>query len=198
MGGEIEPASGLVVLDDPERRPGLYPICLAPEVAHLGLRFPALTMAVVRPRDSVIVRGRSRRVEGPVDRAALWRLVAGAAATLDLRPTRLLAREVLESLLLSTPVVVPATSGSARRHVQDANGGLWYRSPEELAACVQRVRSADLRSALGAQGRRWAAATHGDEESFVRATRLAVLGGSAPTGAGLRAPEQESRDRDHE
>jgi hypothetical protein len=168
--GWVGERSWLVALDDPG----------SAAVAYLALRFPALAMVVVDPGAgaAVVVRGRHRRVEAPISRRWMWELMAGAVATLDLRPAQVLPREVLESLMLGTPVVVAAASGAARRCAEEANAGLWYRDPPELAACVARMLDRHSRDALGAQGRCWATAAHANQDTFVRATRMAVLGHS--------------------
>lgn len=169
----------LVVLDETALRAGQPPRPLkacTPEVAHLALRFPTLTLVVVTTKQVCTVRGRSRSIEGPLDRRTLWKVMAGAVATLDLRPPRTLGREVLESMLIATPVVVPATSAAARGYAEASNGGLWYRDASEMAASVARMMDCRTRDLLGQQGRRWATGVHGDQAAYVAAVCSAVLG----------------------
>ncbi len=166
--GWVGERSWLVVLDSPG----------SPGLAYLALRFPSLAMVLVDPGAgaAVVVRGRHRGGEAPISRTGMWELMAGAVATLDLRPPQVIAREVLESLILGTPVVVAAASGAARRCAEEANAGLWYRDQPELAACVARMLERQIRDALGAQGRCWATAAHADQDAFVQATKIGVLG----------------------
>ncbi|MGH9072151.1 MAG: hypothetical protein ACRDX8_13540, partial [Acidimicrobiales bacterium] len=169
------PEGWLVVLDDRSSRLGQPPDQPADEAVHLALRFPALALVVVEPTRTSVVRGRSVGVEPAMDRGALWETMAGAVATLDLRQPRPLGREILESMLVSTPVVVPATSQLARDQAEASNGGLWYRNSLELAACVGQLLDPTTRGLLGAQARKWASHVHGNQDLFVRATYDTVL-----------------------
>lgn len=164
----------LVVLDEPCSRPAQPPSQPGPEVEYLALRFPTLALVVVEPSQSSVVRGRSRRVLPELDRGTLWEVMAGAVATLDLRPPGALGREILESMLVSTPVLVPATSLSGRCHAESSNGGLWYRNAAELTACVTRMLDPETRDRLGRQARSWAGRAHGDQDAFVEAACASV------------------------
>lgn len=166
----------LAVLDDPASRPGGHGERTVPEVAHLALRFPDLSLVVLRPGSTTVVRGRSTRIAGPLDLGTTWAVIAGGLATLDLRPGQVLPRQVIESLLLGTPVVVPATSGAPRCLVEKASAGLWYGSGAEMVACVAQIAEPAVRAPLAAQGRRWAITNHGDQDRFVEATCRSVLG----------------------
>lgn len=107
-------------------------------------------------------------------RVNLWRLMAHALATIDLRPAGPLGREAIESMLLGTPVVVPDRSASME-HAADADGGLWYRDLGELVDCVRALTDPGLRARLALQARAWAERTHGDLGEFVdRASRLVL------------------------
>lgn len=83
----------------------------------------------------------------------MLRLMAWAAAVVDVRPGRLYARRTLDALLYGTPVVAPAES-RAREHL--ARGGLWFDGPGELRWCVELLGDPSVRDRLGAQGRRYA------------------------------------------
>lgn len=102
---------------------------LPPEVEHLALRYPDLAQVVVRASHTTVVRGRARQQFPGLDRPSLWRAMAGAMATLDLGPEHILGRDVLESLMLGTPVLTPSTSGPTRAHAERSGAGLWYSEP---------------------------------------------------------------------
>lgn len=169
----------LVVLDAATAHPGCPVLSSQMVDNYLSLRLPRLTMVVVGPGRTTVVRGRVRRSFGALHRAALWELTAGAVALVDARSGQVLPREVLEAMMLSTPVIVPASSGCAQQAAEAGNGGLWYRDPAELAACVRRLLDGGARNLLGAQGRGWAAATHADVDSFVANVKESVLGPSS-------------------
>ena len=121
-------------------------------------------------------------VELPVNptRVNLWRLMAHALVTVDLRPPGPLGREAIESMMLGTPVVVPDES-AAMEHARAASGGLWYRNPGELLDSVSALMDGRLRYRLSLQGREYATATHGQMEDFVTRMSNLVLGDVAVT-----------------
>lgn len=108
-------------------------------------------------------------------RVNLWRLMAHAELTIDLRPGGPLGREALESMLLGTPVVVPEGS-AAMAHAQAAGGGLWYRDLGELLDAATALLDPALGARLGAQGEAYATAHHGQIDDFVDRVRSLVLG----------------------
>ena len=108
-------------------------------------------------------------------RINLWRLMAHAEMTIDLRPPGPLGREALESMLLGTPVVVPEGS-AAMAHARAAGGGLWYRDHGELLDAARALLDPALRARLGAQGAAYAAAHHGRIDDFVDRVGPLVLG----------------------
>jgi hypothetical protein len=108
-------------------------------------------------------------------RINLWRLMAHAAMTIDLRPQGPLGREALESMLLGTPVVVPDNT-AAMAHVRAASGGLWYRDIGELLDAARALLDPALRARLGAQGAAYAASHHGRIDAFVERCAALVLG----------------------
>ncbi|MGH9296969.1 MAG: glycosyltransferase [Acidimicrobiales bacterium] len=118
-------------------------------------------------------KGRRFDVLWTPSRMNLWRLMARAVATVDVRPPGPIGREAIESLMFGTPVVVPSGSVAAE-HAAASNGGLWYGSPGEMLDQVRYILDhEDARDALGRSGRLWAEEHHGDTESFVEeATRL--------------------------
>ncbi len=113
----------------------------------------------------VLVSEGSLQVSGPTasqthhfnpTRADLAHLMAGASVTVDLRRFGVLGCDALESLRRGTPAVVPADS-PARDVVEEADAGLWFSDPAELAACVETlVEERTLSGALGDRGRRFA------------------------------------------
>jgi len=124
------------------------------------------------------ISDRENTLELPVSpsRVNLWRLMAHAVATVDLRPPGPIGREAIESMLLGTPVVVPDKS-AAQEHAADANGGLWYRDPGELIDAVRVLTDPRIRDRLAVQGKSWAQLTHGQMDDFVERARFLVLGG---------------------
>jgi len=137
-----------------------------------------VSIAEVRRPGWVVTSADGQRFDIPwaATRMNLWRLMAGAALTVDVRSPGPIGREAIESLRFGTPVVVPNDSVAAE-HAQQSNGGLWYRSPGEMVDCVGTLLDdEDLRVGLGASGARWAEQLHGDTESFVEAAICLVLG----------------------
>lgn len=123
------------------------------------------------------ISDRENTLELPVSpsRVNLWRLMAHAIATVDLRPPGPIGREAIESMLLGTPVVVPDHS-AAQEHAADSNGGLWYRDGGELIDSVRVLTDRRIRDRFAIQGRAWAERTHGQMHEFVERARLLVLG----------------------
>jgi hypothetical protein len=112
-------------------------------------------------------------------RMNLWRLIARAAMTVDLRLPGPLGREAIESMMLGTPVVVPEGSAAAE-HAEAGNGGLWFAAPGEMLEQVRYLLDhEEERAALGAAGAMWAEEEHGQTERFVREATRFVLGGTA-------------------
>lgn len=100
------------------------------------------------------------------NRVNLWRLMAHALFTIDLRPGTPLGRETLESFLFSTPVIVPDET-AGMEHARAANGGLWYRDARELLSEVRVLTHRPLREHLANNARRYAESRHGELSSFV-------------------------------
>jgi hypothetical protein len=116
-------------------------------------------------------------------RMNLWRLMARAAVTVDLRPQGPIGRDAIESLRFGTPVVVPDGSVAAE-HAASSNGGLWYRNHGELVASLRTLLDdEEMRVGFGASGQSWAEHHHGDTDTFVEQVLTLVLGPSL-LGAG--------------
>ncbi|MCU1494891.1 MAG: hypothetical protein JWO62_2655 [Acidimicrobiaceae bacterium] len=123
------------------------------------------------------ISDRENTLELPVSpsRVNLWRLMAHAVATVDLRPPGPIGRETIESMLLGTPVVV-ADHSAAQSHAADSNGGLWYRDVGELIDSVRVLADRRMRDRFAVQGKAWAERTHGQMDDFVERARRLVLG----------------------
>lgn len=107
-------------------------------------------------------------------RVNLWRLMAHALFTIDLRPTSAFGRETLESLKFGTPVIVPDFS-AAKEHVQAANAGLWYRNNGELLDCVRVLADRTIREHFAKNGRAYTELHHSDLVGFVERISELVL-----------------------
>jgi hypothetical protein len=144
---------------------------------YLRQVFGDVAIAEVR-RHGWVVTGPGKRfdITWSPTRMNLWRLMARAAVTVDLRSPGPIGRETLESLRFGTPVVVPDASVAAE-HAAESNGGLWYRNQGEMADCVRILLENDaMRARLGSNGEAWAERHHGDTDSFVAEAIRLVLG----------------------
>jgi glycosyltransferase involved in cell wall biosynthesis len=108
-------------------------------------------------------------------RLDVWRWMSRAICVLDPRPHLLLGREVLEAMLYGTPVVVNAKGGATCEHADRGNGGLWYRTDDELFAGIEALLDEELRKTLGEQGRSYAEANFNDTDSYVKRVEEALL-----------------------
>jgi hypothetical protein len=109
-------------------------------------------------------------------RVNLWRLMAHAEFTVDLRPPGPFGREALESMLFSSPPIVPEGS-AAHAHVAAANGGLWYRTPGEALDLASTLIDDDgLLSTLRSDGLAYSVTHHEQMAAFVERTIALVLG----------------------
>ncbi|GAC1367315.1 MAG: hypothetical protein NVSMB42_27210 [Herpetosiphon sp.] len=62
---------------------------------------------------------------------------------------------VMEAWLQGTPVLVHGDCPVTVEHCQRSGGGLWFRSPTEFTACLDRLLDADIGPVLGQQGKEW-------------------------------------------
>lgn len=153
----------LVLTDRPDAEPTTAPTAAA---AWVAARYPRQHVVVVESAVASVWQHRSLRGLVAVDtRTDLWRLMAHARMVVDLKPGRYVARECVEALRFGTPIIAPA--GSVGADLAEGGGGLWYRDPAELLGCIEWLADAEIREALGSQGRRMADALYGDPEAFV-------------------------------
>lgn len=136
-----------------------------------------VSVAEVRHGRWLITR-RGERFDVPwsANRMNLWRLMAGAVATVDVRPPGPIGREAIESMMFATPVVVREGTVAAE-HARLAGGGLWYSAPGEmLDAMAYLLDHDDEQAAFAKAGREWAEREHGDTERLVTEVAQLVLG----------------------
>lgn len=136
-----------------------------------------LSVAEVRPGRWLVTDGARRfDVVWTPSRMNLWRLMAQAVATVDVRPPGPIGREVIESLRFGTPVIVPEGTVAAE-HARRSGGGLWYAQPGELLDAARYFVEHELeRDRFGASGRAWAVREHGDGDRFAAEVRRLVFG----------------------
>ena len=99
-------------------------------------------------------------------RVNLWRLMAHALFTIDLRPASPFGREAIESMMFDSPIIVPDDS-AAKEHVQAANAGLWYRNNGELLDAIRVLSDRSIREQFARNGRAYVDAHHSDLDAFV-------------------------------
>lgn len=118
-------------------------------------------------------------LELPVNptRVNLWRLMAHAICTVDLRPAGPIGQEAIESMLLGTPVVA-AEHSAAMELVAAGDAGLWYRDFGELIDATRVLMDPTVRRALSRQAYRYGATHHMDMAAFVEQVRALVLDAS--------------------
>lgn len=108
-------------------------------------------------------------------RLDMWRWITRARALFDPTPDRLIGRDVLEAMLFGTPVIVPDWGGATREHADSADGGLWYRTPEEFLAVAGALRDREIWDALSAQGQAYAEQNFADPDRFIKRISELVL-----------------------
>jgi len=154
-----------------------------PVAAWLAARFPRETVVVVQDAVASVFLGRALRGRIAVDtRTDLWRFMAHARVTVDLRPGRLVARECVESLRFATPVVVPV--GTVGAEHAEAGGGRTYRSLVELFDQLADLADPRRRADLARSGRAVADERYGDAGAF-----------TARVAAALSRVDELTRDR---
>jgi hypothetical protein len=197
MASRIHPLDVALTLNRSATEQGLFGVTWFGEYVLLIRRFPAsaprfdraitheLLRAVLGNIAIAEVDGAKWRVTDFINTASLpvnptrvnlWRLMAHAKFTIDLRPPGPFGREALESMLFSSPPIVPEDS-AAHAHVEAANGGLWYRTPGEVLDLASTLIDDDaLLSRFRSDGLRYSVAHHEDMAAFVARTKALVLG----------------------
>ncbi len=157
--------------------PDLADSAVGPPHDYLRAVLGDISVAEVRPGQWLVTEsGRRFDVPWSSTQMNVWRLMAGAVATLDVRPQGPIGREAIESLLFGTPVVVPAGSIAAE-HARASNGGLWYETPGEMIEQLRYFLDDDrAREAFGRSGRQWAEREHDDTQRLVDDLTRIVLG----------------------
>ena len=135
---------------------------------------PEIALALIGPGAGSLPSSAGLVRQETVSRLDAWRWMNVALAFLDAEPDRMLGLDVLEAMLCGAAVLVPAHGGAAREHAELGNGGLWYQSDSQLRACLDALRSADLREALGRQGRQYAESEYGNVDRFIGRVRDAI------------------------
>jgi hypothetical protein len=108
-------------------------------------------------------------------RLDVCRWTSRAVALLDPTPDRLIGREVLDAYLFGTPVLVCADGGATRDHAERGNGGLWYRTDEELFGAVEALLDRDLQTTLGQQGQDYAQHEYADVDLYIKRLTSALI-----------------------
>ena len=100
--------------------------------------------------------------------------MAGAVAFCHPSVNESLSIVILESWLAGTPVLVHANSEVMRYQCRQSNGGLWFRNyPEFEESLLMLLKRPDLRTAMGASGKRFVESEYA--WSTVEARLLAAL-----------------------
>ncbi len=142
-------------------------------VAWATARFPKENIVLVESARASVWRGRAHRGTISVDtRTDLWRLMAHAKATIDLKPGHLIGRECIESLRFGTPTISPAQS--VGRALAESGAGLVYRNTAEMLAGIEVVDDPERRMALSRVGQSVADRDYGDPTSFVERVGAAL------------------------
>jgi glycosyltransferase involved in cell wall biosynthesis len=108
-------------------------------------------------------------------RLDVWRWISRAFALLDPTADRLLGREALEAYLFGTPILTRDDSGASREHADLGNGGLWYRTDEELFGAIEALLDDDVRLALGRQGQEYAELEYADVDMYIKRVMTGLL-----------------------
>jgi hypothetical protein len=148
-----------------------------PDYVRLRDQVPGVGVADVSHECWRVVDGQRRLVvPAASSRVNLWRLMAHAIVTVDLRPGGLFGREAIESMLLGAPVIAPAGS-SAGEVAGRSGGGVVLADEADLPDLVGSLTAGGLRDQLVERGTAYVTPRHGDQAAFVERTVAAVLAG---------------------
>lgn len=146
---------------------------LPESVLWITARFPRENILLVEDGLATVVRGRSiRGTVAIATRTDLWRLIANAKVTVDLKPGDLLGRECIESLQYGTPIIVPDKTTAAL--FAKAGGGLWFSNLDQLLCCLETINDPNIRSILGSQGCDLVSSRYASSSDFVDRVGLAL------------------------
>ena len=135
-------------------------------VAWLTSRFHDQYVVVVEGGSAAVWRGRALRGVINIDtRTDFWRLVAHSAMTVDLSPGEIIARECIESLRFSAPIVVP--SGTVGATHAASGGGLAFSDTLGLLDSVDQLLDDTERKRFARHGNDYAETVFGDPTTFV-------------------------------
>lgn len=108
-------------------------------------------------------------------RIDLWRWMSHALAVVDPTGYRAIGFPTLEAMSFGVPVLGSAEAGATRFHAETSNGGLWFRTYEELRGCIEYLLVDDRAwSAMGSRGKYYAEDRFASTESFVAAVLKAT------------------------
>ncbi|MGH9207811.1 MAG: hypothetical protein ACRD1G_14860, partial [Acidimicrobiales bacterium] len=147
---------------------------------YLRNRLPGVRMVVLDEGQLAnVYEGGAKRMHLDVlSRTDVRRLMAGAVALIDLSHRMILGLDVLESMMLGTPVVVPA-DGIGRQHAERGDGGLWFTNAQELVECARALLDPTVRESLAVGGRQYATSEYGSGRDLVGQLSEALLGESS-------------------
>ncbi len=132
---------------------------------------PGLVLRCVGPGSHLVPGGVSPPASGRTD---AWRWILLAVALVDPRPARLVGREVLESMLLGTPVIVPHDGGATRVHAEAAGGSPFSDLPGAVNL-ARKLLDPDRLAVLRARGRKYVEDVYGDPDDYIERVRVAIL-----------------------
>jgi hypothetical protein len=154
----------LLVLTD--RQEADSPAPPSEAVAWLTAAFHGADVVVIEGGSAAVWKGRVLRGVVAVEtRTDLWRLIAHAKVTIDLRPGPIVARECIESLRFGTPIIVPARS-RAMSHAEFGTGAT-FGSIADLVDAIDQLDDANVHASMRQEARNYANTWYGNPNRFV-------------------------------
>ena len=112
------------------------------------------SVSIEEDEDIVVVSG--------ADDDAKWSLLRGADFLVSPSAMESFSLVLFEAWASGIPVLVNGYCATTREHVDEARGGLWYRSYPEFEVAIERLTTdRDLRLRLAANGRMFAEESYG-------------------------------------